>query len=488
MTSENKEQLRNRAISGAAWKFAERICAQIVSMTVAIVLARILVPDDYSVVSIVGIFFSVCNVLISGGFNAALIQKKNADAMDYSSVLAITVAVSTVLYGVMFFCASAIAELYSKPILTPIIRVMGLTFFINAYKSILAAYVSSNLKFRMFFFATIIGTVTSAVIGISMAVEGFGPWALVAQQMSNSLIDTIVLQFTARYRFSLRVSWERVKSLFSYGWKLFASSMINTVYDECCPMIVGIKFSGVDLAYYNKGRSFPALINSSVVDSLSAVLFPVISKVQDDAQAVLAATRRYIKTASYVIFPLMVGFLAVSESFVVALLTEKWIMAVPYVQIFCLSYMLNVVQVGNLQAIKAVGRSDIFLILEIIKKSVYFAIIAAFVFLSDTPRMLAMSAVICSLVAMVINTWPNRKLIGYKYRYQFMDLLPNFLLTAAMGAIVLLMGQIPLPSGLLLILQILTGGGVYVLLSVITRNESFLYVLNLVKQKVCKRK
>lgn len=486
MSAEKNEQLKISAFGGAAWKFAERLCAQLVSLIVSIVLARILLPEDYSVVSIVTIFFTLCNVLISGGLNTALIQKKDADKLDYATVLHITMLMAAVLYGIMFFCAQPIAALYEKPILVPIIRVMGLTFFINAFKSVLTAYTASNLEFKKTFVSAFVGTAISAVVGIAMALKGFGAWALVAQQMINSLVDTVILFVITRFEILFRISWSRLKSLFSYGWKIFATSIITVVYDECCPLIVGVKFSGTDLAYYNKGKSFPGLINSTITDTLSTVLFPVIAKVQDDTSSVLSITRRYMKTASYVVFPLMVGFLAVSENFILALLTEKWMPAVPYVQIFCISFMFNIVQIGNLQAIKALGRSDLVLILEIIKKSLYFAIIAAFVFLSDSPEMLAISSVICTLVACAVNTFPNRKLIGYTYRYQIADLMPNLLLATIMGVAVILVGKLALSSWLLLMLQVLAGGGVYVLLSILTKNENFYYLLSFCK-KLLKR-
>ena len=485
--SNDSNQLKNSAFGGAAWKFAERISAQLVSLVVSIVLARILMPDDYSVVSIVNIFFVICNVLIIGGLNTALIQKKDADTLDYATVLYTTMLMAAVLYGVMFFSAPAISRLYQKELLIPIIRVMGLTFFINAFKSVLTAYTSSLLDFKKTFISAFIGTAVSAIVGITMALNGFGAWALVAQQMINAAIDTVILFLITRFRIVLRFSLDRLKGLFAYGWKIFASSIITVIYDECCPLIVGVKFSGTDLAYYNKGKSFPGLLNSSITDTLSAVLFPVMAKVQDNSAAVLAITRRYMKTASYIVFPLMVGFLTVSENFIVALLTEKWAEAVPYVQIFCLSYMFNIVQIGNLQAIKAMGRSDIVLILEVIKKSLYFAIIATFVFLSDSPQMLAVSSILCTVVACVVNTWPNRKLIGYKYRYQILDILPNLLLSAAMGMVVLLVGKLALPRFLLLGLQIITGISVYVALSLISKNEDFLYLLGFCKQLLKKK-
>lgn len=206
--------LKKRAFSGIFWKFAERLCAQGVSLLVSILLARILLPEDYAVISIVTIFFAFCNVLITGGLNTSLIQKKDADALDYSTVLYVSLAVAGVLYAVMFFAAPAIAALYQNSLAVPIIRVMALTFFINAVKSVLTAYTSSRLQFRKFFFSTIIGTVISAVVGVWMALAGFGAWALVAQQMSNSFIDTVVLFCSTRLNIKFAFSWKRLKGLF----------------------------------------------------------------------------------------------------------------------------------------------------------------------------------------------------------------------------------------------------------------------------------
>lgn len=482
MASQNNDELKKSAFSGVVWKLSERVCAQLVSMIVSIVLARILLPEDYSLVSIVTIFFTFCNVFISGGLNTALIQKKNADQLDYSTVLYMTLAVAAVLYGLMFFCAPLIAQLYGKAQLTPIIRVMALTFFINAFKSVLSAYTSSNLQFKKFFFSTIIGTVISAFVGIAMALNGFGAWALVAQEMTNSLIDTIFLFFTTRLKLTFSFSFERLKSLFRYGWKVFVSSIVTVVYDQINPLIVGLKFTTADLAYYSKGSSFPGLINSTISDTIASVLFPVMSKVQDNKEDVLNITRRYVKVSSYIMFPVMIGFFAVAESFIQVLLTEKWLPAVPYVRIFAISYMFNLISAGNLQALRAIGRSDITLIMEILKKSIYFVIVAAFVLFSDSPVMLAFSTVLCTVVALLINTFPNRKLIGYSYRYQLTDILPNLIIAAAMGGIVLLIGKISMPAILVLLVQVLAGVAVYVGLSIITRNENFAYLLDFIKQ------
>lgn len=480
--SQENDSLKRSAFSGFAWKFAERIGAQLVSLVVSIVLARILLPEDYSVVSIVTIFFAFCNVFITGGLNTALIQKKDADQEDYSTIFWVNIIIAAILYSFMFIMAPVIASAYHNDLLVPIIRVMGLTFFINGIKAVLSAYISSTLQFKKFFFSTLIGTVFSAVIGIAMAMAGFGAWALVAQQMSNSLIDTIILFVTTKFHVKFLISIKKLKELLHFGSKIFIASVISVLYDQINPLIVGLKFTSNDLAFYTKGRSFPLLLNDTITGSLSAVLFPVISKKQDDKQSVLNMTRRYIGIASYVVFPIMLGFFAVAESFVKVVLTDKWLFAVPYIQIFCFAYMFNIIQTGNLEAIKAIGRSDIILKLEVIKKTLYFTVIILFVWLTDSPEMLAVSSIVCTVIATIVNTVPNRSLIGYRYRDQIKDILPNLLIASIIGFVVLVMNEIAISPFLLLIIQVLVGATLYVILSIITKNENFKYLLNMLKQ------
>lgn len=480
------DNLKKATFNGMLWKFAERFLAQTVSLVVSIILARLLIPDDYSVVSIVTIFFTFANVIISGGLNTALIQKKNADIIDYSSVLHVSVILSIVIYAILFFCAPFIAGVYQKEILTPIIRVMGLTIIVDAIKSILCAYTSSNFQFKKFFWATFVGTLISAVVGITMAYNGFGAWSLVAQQMTNTCIDTIVLFFSTKIKFVARISWERVKTLFQYGWKIFVASLITEAYGEASPLIIGLKYSTTDLAFYTKGRSFPSLINQTVSQSFAAVLFPVMSKIQDDKAALLEYTRRFIRLASFLIFPMMLGFCAVSDNFISLLLTDKWLPASIYVKIFSFAYMFDIIQVGNLYAIKALGRSDINLILEIIKKSCYAIVILAFVFFTNEPELLAVAAVCNTVIATVCNTYPNRKLIDYKYRYQIRDIFPNFVTSAIMCVIVYMLGYLHLNKLPLLIVQIVAGAIIYVCLNILIKNENQSYFICLIKEMIHK--
>lgn len=470
--------LKNKLLSGVFWKGLERIGAQLVSAIVTIVLARILLPDDYSVVSIVTIFFAFCNLFISSGLNVALIQKKDADMVDYSTVLTVNLAAAVLLYLIMFFGAPFIGDVFKKPVLKPIIRVMGITFFVNAYKSVLSAKMSSELKFKQFFVATITGTVISAVVGISMAKKGCGAWSLVAQQMTNSTIDTLILALVVKRRFGLKFSLERFKSLFDYGWKIIVASFISTAYDESKPLIVGIKFSTVDLAYYNKGLMFPSLINSIGNNTLSSTLFPVMSKLQDDKDAVLQLTRKYIRLSSFLVFPMMAGLAATSNALVSVLLTDKWLPIVPYMMIFCLCYAFDVIQIGNIQLMRAIGRSDILLKTEIIKKAVYLLIILAFLFFANSPIALAASSILSTVWATLVNTYPTRKLLNYTYKEQLMDILPNVITTMLMFIIVYSLRNVFGGSYITLVIQVLTGIVVYYFVNRVIHNQNLVLFVN----------
>lgn len=482
------QQLKNRTITSTLWKFFERILARLVSLLVSIVLARLLTPDDYSVVGIVAIFFAFANTFISGGFNTALIQKKECDIEDYSSVLFLSLIAATFVYALLFFLSPFISELYNKPILTLVFRVMGITLFINAFKSVLCAYISKHLQFRKFFFATLIGTLISAVVGIVMATQGFGPWALVAQQMTNAILDTLILYFSTRVKFVFKISKDKSLKLFKYAWKLLVASEISVLYDEINPLIIGVKFSGADLSFYTKGKSFPSLLNSTVGETLSAVLFPVLSKKQDDKTILLAYTRKFIQIASFVIFPIMIGFIMIADNFILILLTEKWMFAVPYVQIFCVVYMFDMIQVGNLQVIRAVGRSDIFLMLEIIKKCLYAIVIIAFVFLTDNPMYLALACIINTFLALIINMTPNRKIIGYTHGKQLLDILPNLIMSLIMGACVYLIGTLSINPLVEMVIQIISGVLIYILGNLLIKSKNLQYVWNILKGLINRKK
>ena len=460
-----EKNYKSSTTKGIFWMLSERIAAQGVSFIVSVILARMLSPDDYSVVSIVAIFFAFANLIIYSGLNTALVQKKDVSIEDFSVVLYVNLAVSILIYVLLFAFAPLIAKLYHKDILVAVFRIMGLILIINAFNAVLCSYISSRLEFKKFFFATIIGTVISAFVGIAMAKTGFGPWALIAQQMTNITIDTIILFATTKFKPVFIFSTERLKPLVRFSWKILVSGLITTIYDESLPLIVGLKFTTTDLAFYAKGKRFPSLLGNSISDSISSVIFPIMSKLQDDRESLLEYTRRFIQVSSFLIFPIMFGLFAVSDNLVYVLLTEKWMPCSIYLRIFCISCMLNIIQVGNLQTIKALGRSDIVLKLEIIKKSSYAVIILLVLFFSDRPQMLAICSVFTSLIATAVNTRPNRYLVGYSYKKQISDIAKNMLLSCIMCVAVFFIGKLGVGKLPLLIIQIVSGMGIYAGLS-----------------------
>lgn len=469
---------RKRAFSNFSWKLAEQIGSQMVSFVVSIILARLLMPDDYSVVSVISIIAAFCAVFIDSGLSKALVQKKNTDLLDYSTVLVVTLCFSFILYWILFFSAPYIAKLYDKILLTPVIRVYSITLIIGAFNTVQCAFISKNLLFKKYFLATIVGTIVSAFVGISMAYAGCGPWALVAQQMTNLLIDTIILFLTSRFRPQFAFSMERLKKLWSYGIKVLGTSLLDMLYDKLRPLVVGIKFNTVDLAYYEKGSSYPGMINSTLSSTLASVLFPIIAAAQDDITEVKLITQKYIRVASFLIFPSLLGLAAVANNLVLWMLTEKWAQAVPYMQIFCINYMFMLLQTGNLQAINAIGRSDIVLKLAIIKKAINFILLFIVILVAPSPLWLASLGIFTSLIAFCINSFTNSKLLKYGFKEQLFDILPNLLSAILMGCIVYLIGNIHLNPFPLLIVQIVAGILIYSGLAFFTHNSNLKYCLD----------
>ena len=448
---------RKQAFSNFSWKLAEQIGAQMVSFVVSIILARLLMPDDYSVVSVISIISAFCAVFIDSGLSKALVQKKNTDLLDYSTVLVASLFFSFVLYWILFFFAPYIAKLYGKNLLVPVIRVYSITLIIGAFNTVQCAYISKNLLFKKYFLATIVGTIVSAFVGISMAYTGYGPWALVAQQMTNSLIDTIILFLSSGFRPRFAFSVERIKNLWSYGIKVLGTSLLDMLYDKIRPLVVGIKFNTVDLEYYEKGSSYPGMINSTLSSTLASVLFPIIAAAQDNIAEVKLITQKYIRVSSFLIFPSLLGLASVANNLVLWMLTEKWMQAVPYMQIFCINYMFMLLQTGNLQAINAIGRSDIVLKLALIKKTINFILLFVVILVAPSPLWLAALGIITSLIAFLLNSFTNSKLLKYGLKEQVFDILPNLLSAILMACIVYLIGNIHLSLFPLLIVQIIAG-------------------------------
>lgn len=467
----------NKMLGNFVWRFAERCGAQLVTFIVSIVLARLLEPEAYGTIALVTVFITIMQVFVDSGLGTALIQKKDADELDFSSVFYFNFAVCLILYTAMFAAAPCIASFYSDSSLTSVVRVISLTIVISGVKGIQQSYVSRNMLFKRFFFATLGGTVFSAFLGIGMAYFGFGVWAIVAQQLSNTTIDTLILWLTVRWRPKRMFSWERLKTLLSFGWKLLASSLLDTVYNNLRNLVIGKMYSSTDLAYYNQGDKFPKVIVTNINSSIDSVLLPTMSAEQDDSERVKNMTRRAIKTSTYIMAPLMMGLAFCAEPIVRLVLTEKWLPCVPFLQIFCITYMFYPIHTANLNAIKAMGRSDLFLKMEIAKKIVGISLLLSTMWFGVMA--MAYSLLAGTLVGMIVNSWPNRRLLHYSYLEQLKDILPVIILAVGMGICVYGISFIPLPHGMMLAIQICAGTLIYIGMSALLRLESFEYLVGI---------
>lgn len=470
---------RGAIISNFIWRFAERVGAQLVAFIVSIVLARMLDPEAYGVVALITVIIVIMQVFVDSGLGNALIQKKDADNLDFSTVFYTNILFCSILYIGLYLASPYIARFYRNMALIPYIRVLGLTVLISGIKNVQQAYVSKHMLFKKFFFSTLGGTVTAGVIGITMALMGAGAWALVAQQVINLTIDTLILWIIVKWRPERSFSLERLRVLFGFGWKILASSLLDTVYTNVRQLIIGRMYTSVDLAQYNRGRQFPNLIVQNVNTSIDSVLLPVLSNAQDDKEHVRSMTRRSIKISTYIMAPLMMGLVSIGDPLIKLVLTEKWLPCVPYMQIFCITYMFFPIHTANLNAIKALGRSDLFLKLEIWKKIVGMAALLSTMWISV--KAMAYSLLITSILSQIINSWPNKRLLGYSYVQQLKDILPGIALAVFMGVCIYPVQFLNLSKIVTLAIQIPLGALIYLIGSVLFKMESFYYLWNIVK-------
>ena len=473
--------LKQKTISNLLWRMGERTAAQLVSFIVSIILARILLPEQYGTIALITVFTTILQVFVDSGMGNALIQKKDVDDLDYSTVFYFNFTICIVLYILMFICAPFVGTFYNDMSLVPLTRVISLTLIISGVKGIQQAYVSKNLLFRRFFFSTLGGTVVSAFIGVFMAYKGYGCWALVAQQLSNALIDTLILWMTVKWRPKLIFSFKRLTGLFSFGWKLLISSLLDVGYNNLRSLIIGKMYTASDLAYYNKGKQFPTLIVTNINTSIDSVLLPVLSSVQDHKEIVKNMTRKSIKTSSFIMWPLMIGLAVCAKPVVILLLTNKWIESVFFLRIFCFTYAILPIHTANLNAIKAMGRSNMFLKLEIIKKVI--GILSIVVTIPFGVHVMAVAYLITGPISAMINAFPNKSLLGYSFKEQIMDLIPYFALSFVMGICIWPIQYLPISNILIIILQIVCGGTIYIFGSYTLKFDVMFELLHYIKRK-----
>ncbi len=470
---------KKHVISNLIWKLFERVGSQGIAFIVSIVLARLLTPEEYGIIALITVFISVANIIIQSGMNTALIQKKQVTEGDFSSVFFLSIIMAAIIYIILYLTAPLIAGFYNMNELTWVLRVLSLILFPGAFNSIQVAYISKRLEFKKLFYSSMGAVVISGGIGIGMAYVGAGVWSLVGQQLINQVTITIILLFVARWRPKAVFSLWRVRELFAFGWKLLCSNLIDTIYQNLYNLVIGKLYNKNLLGLYNQGSQYPKFIVSNINGAIQSVMLPVFSEKQDDLQSLKNMLRRSIMTSAFLIFPMMLGLAAIAEPLVYVLLTEKWKGAIVYLQISCITYAFWPIHAANLQAINAIGRSDIFLVLEIIKKIVGVLVLIACIPYGVT-AMVAGQAVV-SFLATLINAFPNKKLLHYSYFEQMKDFGAVGIISVIMAGIVYLTTLLAFPNGIKVVVGIAVGIIVYVLLCILTKNESYYYVWNNLK-------
>ena len=469
-------------ISSLIWKFLERGGTQGVQFIVSIILARLLAPADFGLIALVLVFLNIADVFVQSGFNMALIQKKNADNLDFSSVFYLCIGVSVIVYIALFFGAPLVASFYKRPELISIVRVLSLSVIITAFNSVQEAYIARNMLFKKLFFRSVSVAIPAGIIGIVCAYHGMGIWALVVQKLATALLFCIFMWLTVKWRPQLQFSFSRVKTLFSFGWKLLASALLNTGYNELHNFVIGKMFTPAALGFYSRGNQFPSIIVSNINTSIQSVLLPSLSSYQDERERLKQMTRRAIVTSSFVIVPLMACLAALAKPLVLVLLGEKWLPCVPFIQICCFVYSFWPIHTSNLSAINAVGRSDIFLKLEIIKKTIGILVLCLFIYLFRTPIGIASTAAVTAVIGAFVNARPNKKLLNYGYLEQMKDIVPSYMLSISVGCIIYYMTAFAINPILQLLLFSSIGVALYLFMSKMMHLECFEYLLNLVAE------
>ncbi len=481
-----EDNLKTSVLASLFWKSLERGGVSGVQFIVQIILARLLLPEDYGIIALIVVFIAISQTFVQSGLGTALIQKKEVTDEDYSSVFYLSLGVALVFYGILFLAAPFIAAFYNQPLITPVLRVLGLTLFFGAVNTIQNAVIARNFQFRKLFISSLGAVLLSGVVGIAMAYAGYGVWALVGQQLTSIIALCAIMWFTVTWRPGLLFSLTRVKELFSFGWKLLVSGLMDVTYNSLSSLAIGKLYPVSMLGYYTKGQEFPNVLVSNINSSIQAVMFPAYAKCQDNRPLVKQIMRRALVTSSFLVFPAMAGLAAVAEPLVILLLTEKWLIAVPFLQIFCAVYALWPIHTANLQAINALGRSDIFLKLEVLKKVVGLSMLAVTIPIGIYAMALGM--VVTGVIGTLINAYPNKLLLDYSFTEQWRDLMPALILSLVMCGVTYSVLFLGLPVWATLTLQIGVGVVVYTGLAWVLGLESLTYVMKTVREYLPGRK
>lgn len=476
---ENDIYGKKNVVKSILWKFLERGSSLIVSFAVTMVLARLLDPEDFGVVAIMNVFVILLLIFVHDGLGNALVQKKDSDQLDFSSMFWLNLGVSLIIYGAIFFTAPLIADFYGYPEITALIRVLALRIVVASVNSIQMAYIAKKMLFKFYFYSTLTSKLASGVLGVAMAFAGCGVWALVAQALGVTVFETLVLWFKVKWRPHKMFSWERVKPLYSFAWRIMLVKFIEQIQDQYRNLLIGKIYSSSELAYYDKGSLLPNTLITNITTSLIAVMFPVIANIQDDKERVLSTMRKWIGLFAFGAFPLATGMMAAAKPAIIILLSSKWLPAVPFMVLISVVYATWAIEIPIKETLKSIGKARTCLILQIVKSII---MVTAITLVRNMGMLvIAKTAVCCSIVNIFISMIPGKKYLGYSFKMLFKDIYQTLIMCILMGAAVYFIGTLNYNLILLFVIQVIVGVAIYAGLAAVTKNSNFKALLELVK-------
>ncbi len=477
---EDVGNIKKKSLNSFVWRMGEGVIAEGMTFIVGMILARLLMPEEFGLVALTGLVLAVVNVFADCGLGQALIQKKTADELDTNTVFFAGLALSVLLYVCVFFMSPFFANIFHQSSISSLIRVSALMLLLSSYNSVQTAKISRALDFKKFFYVGIISSFVSGGVGVCMALSGMGVWALIAQRMSYTLMRTITLYRIVKWFPRLQFSIERFCSLFSYGINLMASGVIGMIFNQMKGFLIGVKYEPSDLSYYNRGESLPSILCNNINGTINQIMLPALSKLQDNPDAMKNGLRRSISLSSFILFPMMFGLVATSDNIITILFSEKWLCAVPFLRVISIGYCFQILSSANLMAVNAIGRSDISLKLEFVKKPIFLLLLLVGMYFG--PLTIAMAVAVNSIFAMIINAWPNRKLINYSLMEQWKDLFPQFMIAIFMSVLVGILGMLDINMYVLFLGQVVLGIMVYLGMSKLFKLEAFNYAERTIKE------
>ncbi len=473
--------LKEKTVKGVMWSSIDRFSTQGIQFVFSILIARLLLPSDYGVVAMLGIFLAISQTFIDSGFGSALIQKINRTETDFSTVFYFNIVVGLFFYAILWFSAPYIAAFYEIPLLTDITRVIALTFVFSSFSGVQGAKISIAIDFKTAAKISVTTTTVTGGIGLWMAYNGFGVWSLVVQNVFSSLLRTVLLWIFVRWKPKLVFSWQSFKSMFSFGSKLLASALLDTVYNNATTLVVGKFFSSSILGLYSRAQTLANYPSSNITSVLQAVTFPTLCSIQNEPERLANAYKRFLRLSAFIIFPLMVGLAAVADPLIRLLLTDKWEGSIYLLQILCFCLMWYPIHAINLNLLQVKGRSDFFLKVEIIKKIQGVVILCITVPLGIVA--MCYGSVVSSLLSLIYNTYYTKRLIGYGYVAQMKDLLHILLHSLVMGVGVWFVTQALDSLWMQLTVGIIAGMAYYVIGAKLMRFDELNELITLIRKK-----